>query len=274
MIWGYLGPLTAKRRRPPSSNLSTGSLAGSSVGLQAVAQSIPCPIGCTDVMEAMLEILHRVHPMVARPERPRWVVDDATFIPAAVRSNSSSIARGTRLPTAAFGAATISWRCFPRGDKFLRALCRGSIGEDEIITRIPVKVAPQTTHAAPVGAGDGDQQIRGCVVEQTEAGGCMQDEVGPLLPNMELLVLQHQRQREALAVHLEHAICVRFVHPRRNVARFACVCCSAARFARPRMQWGGSACMHTCTRGMLFASTGGFLHTCMHQETFCKHGCN
>lgn len=169
MEGGSFAPLTAERRRPPPSDLSAGSLASSSVSLQAVAQSFPRPSSSADIMEAMLEVLSRVHPMVAGPKRPRWVADEAALIPASVRSNGSGVARRARLPVATFLATPVGRRRFPRGDEFLRALGRRSVGEQEIVTGISVKVAPQTAHATLVSFGDGDQQIRGCVVEQAEA---------------------------------------------------------------------------------------------------------
>lgn len=61
-LWRCSGALTAKRGGSPVANLGPGGLASSSIGLEAVAQDVTGTIGSTDVMEAVVEILHWAHP--------------------------------------------------------------------------------------------------------------------------------------------------------------------------------------------------------------------
>lgn len=190
-------------------------MASSGVGLEAVAQGIPGTLSGTDIMEAVVEILHRAHPVVARPKRSRWVPDEPAGVTGTVGSSGGGVAHGARIAVATVGARSVFCWHLPGGDKFLGALRQGPPGQLEIVTGVPVEVATQPADAAPVGVGDGDEEVGGRVVEEPEAGGGLEDDVVPFLADPYLPVLRHQWQREVLAVHLRYGWSTRFAfaHP-------------------------------------------------------------
>lgn len=177
----YSGALTAKSGRSPPADLSPSGLASGDVGLEALAQDVPRAIGGADVVEAMVEILHRAHPWVTRPERSRRIPDEPAGIAGAVGSGGVGVARGASLAVAAVGTRSVLHRRLPGGDEFLGALRQGTAGQLEVVTRVPVVVAPESAHATPVGVGDGDEEVGGCIVEEPEPGGRLEDDIGAFL---------------------------------------------------------------------------------------------
>jgi len=177
----YPGALTAKPGRSPPADLGPGGLASGGVGLEAVAQGVAGAGGGADIVDAVVEILHRAHPRVTRPKRSRRVPDEPAGVAGAVGSGVGGVAHRAGFAVAAIGARSVFRWHLPGGGKFLGALRQGPAAQLEVVAGVSVEVAAQSADATPVGIGDGDEEVGGRVVEEPEAGGGLEDDVVPFL---------------------------------------------------------------------------------------------
>lgn len=136
-----LGGLTAESGCSPCFELGAGSLASSSVGLDAVAEDLRSSSSSADVMEAVVEILHRAHLWVAGAEGSQQIPDDPAGPTARVGSGGGGVARRAGGGGAAVGAGPIAHVDLPGGDKGLGALRQGAARHLEVIAGVPVVVA-------------------------------------------------------------------------------------------------------------------------------------
>lgn len=154
-------------------------------------------------MDAVGEILQRADTWVAPPEWPFCVMDDAAGSIPAVLHLIGDITPAAHAVIAAVTACSVLLWNLPGGDKFLGGSCQRPAGQPEVITGVPVIVTAQAAQPATVDIGDSDKEEGGCVVENADSRGSVEDDVIPLLANAEVLVLCHQWEGVALRVHLE-----------------------------------------------------------------------
>lgn len=184
--------LTAEGAAPPWRDLHSCTLAGQSVGLDAVTQGIFVATHSTHIKHAIRHICCWVNFTMAGFERPIRYTHDATGVWFPVQGGLGLLAYWTLAST----APTHMPRQVnnPRLSKVIDVVRLSATGKSEVITTLLVVVAAKTTHLTLVCRRHDHLNIINGVIQDCQSKVCPDDYVATFLGDSDTPIVQGERK--------------------------------------------------------------------------------
>lgn len=182
--------LTAERAAPPWLDFDSFALAGQSVGLDTVTQSVFVAIQGTNIKHAIRQVCRWVNFTVADFERPIGCNNDATGVCCSVQVGLGRLTYGTLASTASTHITRQVHRpCFP---KLIDVFSCSATGKHKIIAVLLVVVAAKAAHFSLVRGRNDHLNVIDSVVQDRQSKVGADDNVLPFLGDSEEPVVERE----------------------------------------------------------------------------------